>query len=151
MTGYGGVLKQAATAVLLFLFLTGAAYGGVADDLENGKSLQDVVADSLAAGTPINDLVADLIAANQDSKEIICTLFSKGADKVAVIGAALDNGMNKQDVVDWSYQCGATRSDVQDGFSMAGEGMPPASVYRQTDKIEENTQEYNYNPPSPSQ
>jgi hypothetical protein len=59
--------------------------------------------------------------------------------------------MNKQDVVDWSYQCRATRSDVQDGFSMAGEGMPPAAVYRQTDKIEENAQEYNYNPPSPSQ
>ena len=144
------VMKQAVTVALLFVFLTGVSFAGVAEDLAGGKSLQAVIDDNLLRGITVDNLVKDLVAADEYGKDIICGLFNGEAEKSEVIKTALDVGMETTDVVNWSYQCGASREDVQQGFSIAGESLPPGIVFRQTGKIEENSKEYLYNPPSPS-
>ena len=136
--------------VLLFVFLAGVAFGGVAEDLAGGKSLQAVIDDSLLRGITIDSLVKDLVAIDEYGKDIINGLFISGAEKSKVIKAALDAGMDKTDVVNWSYQGGASREDIQQGFSMAGESLPAHKVFSDAERYERNAEEYLYNPPSPS-
>ena len=143
-------IGQAASAVLLLVFLAGASLAGVAEDLAAGKSLQDVIDASLASSMTVDNLVKDLVAADEYGKDIICGLFAADVEKIEVVKAALDNSMDNTDVVTWSYQCGASREDVQQGFSMAGESLPPGMVFQWTGTVEENAKEYLYNPPSQS-
>jgi len=144
-------MGQAVAAVLLFVCLAGVSSAGVAEDLDAKIPLQDVINDNLARGVTVDDLMKDLIAANVAGKNIICGLFAGGADKHEVISAAIDNGMDETSVVQWSYQCGASREDIQNGFSKAGESLPPGWVFLLGEKTEESAKEYLYNPPSPSQ
>jgi len=113
-------MKQAVAVALLFVFLAGVSFAGVAEDLAGGKSLQAVIDDNLLRGITVDNLLKDLVAADEYGKDIICGLFNGDAEKSVVIKTALDVGMETTDVVNWSSQCGASREDVQQVVSIEG-------------------------------
>ena len=141
---------QAVAAVLLFVFLAGVSFAGVAEDLSAGKPLQDVIQTSLASNMELKDLIADLDEAGFSGSDIICALFQAGQDHATVITAALDAGLSSADVAGWAQTCGATQSEIQLGYSMAGASLPPGMVFQRAQQFEDNDKEYLYNPPSRS-
>jgi hypothetical protein len=142
---------QAVAAVLLFVFLAGGSFAGVAEDLSAGKSLQDVVQTSLDSGIKLKDLIADLDEAGVSGSDIICALFQAGQDHATVITAALDGGLSSADVAVWAVTCGATQSEIQLGYSMAGESLPGNFLFsNHATTQEDSAKEYLYNSPSQS-
>jgi hypothetical protein len=140
---------QAAVAVLLFLFFTGAAQASFHDKLENGN-LYDAINYALDYGMSVENLVAELVASGVNGSDIICELFMTDVEYYKVVAACLDSGMSSSEVAQWARGCGATQQDVQMGFSMAGESLPGHLVFQTAEQYEENAKEYLYNPPSPS-
>ena len=142
---------QAVAAVLLFVFLAGVSYAGVAEDLATGKTLQDVVQTSLDSGAKLKDIVAQLDTAGIAGNEIICILFQAGQDHAAVITAALDSGLSYFDVADWADTCGATQSEIQLGYSMAGNSLSGSLIFsNHATTLEDSAKEYLYITPSQS-
>ena len=143
-------IRQAAIAVLLFVFSGPYVWAGIAEDIAAGKPLQEVVQAGLASDSTLKGLVADLNAAGVSGSDIICTLFQAGQDHSVVISAALDSGLGSTDIAGWAYNCGATQSEIQVGYSMAGEKLPTHWIFSKAERYERNAEEYLYNPPSPS-
>jgi len=143
-------MRQAAFAVLLFVFSGPYVWAGIAEDIAAGKPLLEVVQAGLASDSTLKDLIADLHAAGVSGPDIIYALFQAGQDHSTVIIATLDSGLGTSEVAGWAHNSGATQAEIQQGYSMAGKNLPTHWFFSKAERYERNAEEYRYNPPSPS-